>query len=114
MKLLRKNTVDAYFAYRQKGEPVIINDLRTGRYTTETTPKLKIRVSLSSSNGQIARDLFGDLGNYHHVMMAEVHLVDGALIWINNSIEESPDYEVVGSNESLNVYAYAIRKLNVN
>lgn len=113
MRLLQRSLVKIYYAYPTRGEPIYKDGLRTGEYSKGFSEPQELKVSLSSSNGQLARELFGDLLNYTYLLISEIKLKEGALIWIEKDPENYPNYEVIGRSESLNTNAYAIKRLNV-
>lgn len=114
MRLLRRNTTKTYTANKIKTSEILDeNGYRTGSFQQEYDTPREIRATYSTTNGAHVREVFGDLANYSFLMLCEEKLEIGQRVWVNIFPTEEPNYEVVASNESLNVKAYALRSLSI-
>lgn len=124
MRALERNKTPFYYAlYVDKNENVDENSYATGTYTVIYSEPIACKGNISSSNGTVQAEQFGNDVQYDRVIVLDdtsVPLDENAVLWIDKAVEfdenGSPvfDYVVKKVARSLNSVSVAISKVKLS
>ena len=110
MRLLKRNLQTIWVSYGDVTKEPIVDEhgYETGEYTLTYPEPVEMRVSVSVASGRIARELFGNLDDYSHVILSETKINKDARIWYNAPTTGRHNYVVKPEAPRLNVYAIGV------
>lgn len=116
MRLMDINKREFYYStYIGKNELADEYGNLTGEYALVYSDPILSKANYSSTKGESLSTMFGDFDDYDRVLLSDTHILsEQTRLWIDDRNPNNPhDYEVVKVGDSINYYAYAIKKVRV-
>lgn len=128
MKLVNRNTRFIWYALYESDSLVTTtdeygNELMTGEHSVSYSEPAKVRASVSPSNGEAQKEMFGTDLSYSKVVIVadpDCPIDENSILWIDGEPqfdeEQNPifDYTVAAVARSFNFTSYAVRKREVS
>ena len=124
MRNLERNKTSFYYSlYVDKTENIDENGYATGTYTVIYSEPVSCEGNISSSNGTVQAEQFGNDVQYDRVIVLDdvsVPIDENSVLWIDKAVEfddnGSPvfDYVVKKVAKSLNSVSFAISKVKLS
>ena len=122
MRTLNRNKQTIYYAnYQSETEVVDENGFYTGEKDVTYSTPTEAKVNVSPARGEASIELFGTDLNYTNTIVTDRDFGwdENTVMWIGvvpsmASISNPYNYRVVSVARSINVFAYAIKKVDVS
>lgn len=113
MRALRKNKRPLYYATYLGDEAIIEKGLDTLEREKKWSDPIELKCNYSANSGQMITDQFGNITEYTRtiVFVEDCPLKVNDKLWINRSIEENADYQVLKVGDGLNSYLVTVKEI---